>query len=117
MSPLVKKVAKFIKENTKRPRTLPKTPDSWDLDDSAPNLTDREGYGPGLRWKPKRSNDTGVCPLGLLPGCGADAPSHIDLFEVKPPFGQKSLRAFIDWWDAQQNATTAVNSIWGIPKR
>lgn len=114
MTPAVAKVAKFIRENTKRPKTLPDFVPKPVPEEKRKDFTIEScSGGQGLRWKGSRKDHqyTGRCPLGMLKFATTDSPSrlkHIPVF----PFSQRALTAFAKWWDSQNNAEAAIKAVW-----
>ena len=93
-------VRKYIRDNVRRPKTLP-------------ILIDNGMGNDFLRWK----NAEYRCPLGLCPGAlngtpiscgGAGMPSKMWNKEMSYAVGM-----FIHFWDLQTDPQYAVDTVWG----
>ncbi len=84
-------VRRYIRDNVKRPKDLP-------VPDWADNTK--------LRWSEK-------CPLGLCPLATHDYPFKIGQFSSIPPFTEKQMEQFINFWDSATDPQYAVDQVWG----
>lgn len=113
---LASKVAEFIRSVVSRPHILPLPCIEACLRPvPSDDVQFRNSYGAGFRWPvlrgPREHQVTGMCPLGLISKRHC-SPSQLKHLGFDPPFNQKQMTAFMNWWDQESDPREAVDQIW-----
>jgi len=106
---IIDKVIPIIREETKRPNTLPIR--TFNNNNKFTSLR-WEGINTGINPLKFR-----VCPLGLIPAAIWGEPESLSDFSDNriKDLTQEELEIFYDWWDSikQEDAKEAMDLIWG----
>lgn len=84
-------VRRYIRDNVKRPKTLPKL-----------------RFG-SFVWKRKMGL---CCPLGLLRDSKTGCPYSLREFDKPKPFTNDEMKAFFEWFDLLTDPQYAVDTVW-----